>query len=348
MNQLSAIDPNPDERIHSAGQLWALVEQLGEEGIGSAEALRALGMPADALSCPDVRVSRSQLIIAISRAARMSKDPAFFLRVGARIHVSSYGLYGFALLSSADFRRSMAFMVRYHPLAAPLVRLRFKESQAEAAWIIEPLIHPLVEPELRRQIVELQFAIGVSLHRDIMGEDFMPSRLEVAHGPAPGLDMAELFGCPVWYGRPNNVLAFEARWLDGRPKFGNAVTHAEAVRLCASLLADMERRVGVVGRVRQEILKDLMRPVRLDMVARQLAMSGRALRRKLAEEGVSFREVLDGLKRDVTLKYLRETSLTVDEIAEVVGFSETNSFRHAFRRWTGKPPSYFRMADPQP
>lgn len=351
VNQLSAIDPNPDERIHSASQLSALVEQLGEEGIGPAEALRELGLPADALSSPDVRVTRDQLITALSQAAGMSLDPGFFLRAGARIHVSSYGLYGFAMLSSTDFRRTMDFMVRYHQLAAPLVHMRFREGHAEAAWVIEPLAHPLADAELSRRIVELQLAICASLHRDIMGEAFKPLRLEVDHAPAPGLDLASVFGCPVLFRRPGNTLVFGARWLDCRPKFGNAVVHADAVRLCASLLADMERRVGVAGRVRQAILKDLMRPARLDTVARQVGMSGRALRRKLAEEGLSFREVVDGLKRDVALKYLRQTSLTVEEIAQIVGFSEPNSFRHAFRRWTGKPPSQFRTAagtDPRP
>ncbi len=341
VNQFSPIiDPNPDERIRAASLLSALVEQLGEEGIGPAEALRELGLPADALSSPDLGVTRGQLITAFGRATRMSMDPGFFLRAGARIHVSSYGLYGFAMLSSTDLRQTMDFMVRYHPLAAPLVRMRFREDHSEAAWVVEPL----ADAEFRRGIVELQLAICVSLHRDLMGEAFKPLRLEVIHGPTPGLDLAALFGCPVLFRRPSNTLVFGARWLDCRPKFGAAAVHADVVRLCATLLADMERRVGVAGRVRQAILKGLMRPVGLDTVARQIGMSGRALRRKLAEEGASFREVQDGLKRDVALKYLRETSLTVDEIAQIVGFSETNGFRHAFRRWTGKAPSHFRTA----
>jgi AraC-like DNA-binding protein len=342
VNQHSSLDPWPDEKIHSAAQLLALIEQLDEEGIGAKEALERMGLPAAALTSPDVRVSRSQLLTAVRRAAQLSRDAGFVSRVGARIHVSSYGLYGFAMMSSTDFRRTMTFMVQYHQLAAPLAQLRFRESQSEATWTIEPLAHALVDGELYRLVVELQFAICVSLHRDIMGEAFRPSRIEVVGEPASGPNLGELFGCPILFGRRENALVFDARWLDARPKFGNAVAHADLVRLCGSLLADMERRIGVVGRVRRTIMPDLTRPVRLDEVARQLGMSGRALRRRLGDENTSFRRVAEELKRDMALRYLCDTSLTVDDVAHLLGFSEPSSFRHAFRRWTGRPPSHFR------
>jgi AraC-like DNA-binding protein len=73
-------------------------------------------------------------------------------------------------------------------------------------------------------------------------------------------------------------------------------------------------------------------------------MSARTLRRKLREEDTSFRQLVDELRRDFALRYLRDTDLTVEEIAETLGFSDAANFRHAFRRWTNTAPYEFRSA----
>jgi AraC-like DNA-binding protein len=70
----------------------------------------------------------------------------------------------------------------------------------------------------------------------------------------------------------------------------------------------------------------------------------RTLRRKLSLENTSFRELLDQLRTEVAIKYLRDTEMTIDDIAHALGFSETTNFRHAFRRWKQTSPQEFRRA----
>jgi Arabinose-binding domain of AraC transcription regulator, N-term len=104
----------------------------------------------------------TQVVIAYRNALRLSRDPNFSFQSGLRTHVSSYGMYGFAILSSMDFRQTMHFAVRYHPLATPLVKLRFAEEGRRAIWTIDPRPHPAVEARLYRFIVELQFGVLIS------------------------------------------------------------------------------------------------------------------------------------------------------------------------------------------
>jgi AraC-like DNA-binding protein len=66
------------------------------------------------------------------------------------------------------------------------------------------------------------------------------------------------------------------------------------------------------------------------------------LRRKLREEKTSFRNVVDELRMQMAIRYLRDTDLTVEDIAESLGFSDAANFRHAFRRWTNAAPGQFR------
>jgi AraC-like DNA-binding protein len=89
-------------------------------------------------------------------------------------------------------------------------------------------------------------------------------------------------------------------------------------------------------------MKNLIRPKRFQDVAQDLNMSARTLRRKLREENSSFRQVVDELRRNTAIRYLRETDLTVEDIAESLGFSDAASFRQAFRRWTKAAPYEFK------
>jgi AraC-like DNA-binding protein len=254
-------------------------------------------------------------------------------------------MYGFAILSGIDFRRTMAFAVDYHQLAAPLVDVQFSEQGELAAWTMVPVPYPQVDAELYKFIVELQAGVHVSLHRDIMGQLFCPAELHFTFGRPRGTKKdVEVFGCPVLYGQPENKLVFNTEWLNGTPNLGNEVTNSEVIRLCDRLLSELKLSTGLAGRVREIFLASLGRPMSFDLVAERLRISSRTLRRRLEQEGTSFRELIDELRAHAAIKYVRDTDLTIEDIAFALGFSDAAAFRHAFRRWTKSAPHEYRRA----
>lgn len=80
-----------------------------------------------------------------------------------------------------------------------------------------------------------------------------------------------------------------------------------------------------------------------DMVAHAFNMSGRTLRRQLAEAGTSYQKLVDEFRRKHAQKCLLETDMTTDDIADSLGFSDVANFRHAFKKWVGMSPAAFRM-----
>ena len=78
------------------------------------------------------------------------------------------------------------------------------------------------------------------------------------------------------------------------------------------------------------------------MVAKKLGMSERTLSRRLAEEGVTFMEVVQQLKATLARYYLEEETMPMSEIAWLLGFEEASSFSHACKRWTGRTPRELR------
>ena len=77
-------------------------------------------------------------------------------------------------------------------------------------------------------------------------------------------------------------------------------------------------------------------------VARALGMSERTLSRRLADEGTTYEELVDQLRRSLAFQYIKARSLSLSQIAWLLGYEGSTSFSHAFVRWTGRSPSAVR------
>jgi AraC-like DNA-binding protein len=332
-----------DEKVYPVLKLAAVLDALAAESVPPDELIAALRLSRPALSSPATRVSLHQLLDAYRYADERSHDPHFAYNTGLRLHVSAYGMYGFAILSSMNYRQTMQFAVKYHRLATPLGAINFREEGGCGIWAFKPLPNSQIDARLYKFIVEMQFGIIVSLQRDVMGSSFSVREFHVVYGPPnDAIRYPEIFGAHFLFGQSENELMFDAGWLDGTPKLGNEITYAMVVASCDALMEEFQLSVGLVGKLRERLMVNLMRPVRFDDIAGDLNMSARTLRRKLREENTSFRKVADDLRMEIAIRYLRDTELTVEDIAESLGFSDAANFRHAFRRWTKAAPHEFR------
>ncbi len=337
------IEVGPNEKVYPAGQLAIVLSALADEGVAPAQALERVDLSQSDLASHATRVSLNQVLQCYRNALRLAHDPQFAFRAGLRFHLSTYGMYGFAILSSTNFRQTMRFFVSHHQLVTPTADVLFKETGDHAEWAFDPAVHLDADAPMYRFLIELQFGAMTTLHRDIMGPLFAPRELHVVYGPTDTTrNCAETLGCPILFGQVENEFIFDASWLDGAPKLGNETTYSLILSLCDQLIEEFELRVGVVGSVREALLHNLGRPASLSAVARRLKTSTRALQRRLQEERTSYRQVVDELRTQMAIKYLRDTDLTIEEIAFSLGFSDAVSFRQAFRRWTKAAPNEFR------
>jgi AraC-like DNA-binding protein len=330
------------DRLHSATKVAAVIDALLREGIPPAEALRGTHLHISELHLPATRISLDQTIEACKNALKLSLDPNLAFNVGSSIHLSTFGMYGYAMLCSTDFRKTMDFAVKYHQLATPLTNISFEDTGTTAIWDIKPLAHPRIDAALYRFITEFQIGIHISLMRDVMGATFMPTAVTVT---MPGTETRltqDVVGCPVHVTQPGNQIILDSMWLDRRPTLGNRATYAAALEICGNLIAELGRGSGVAGRVRKILIEDIANGPDFKIVAKRLRTTERTLRRQLRSEQTSFREIVDELRMQLATKYLRDTDMTGEDIALAIGFSDAANFRHAFRRWTQESPSEFK------
>ncbi len=244
-----------DAKVYPLLKIALVVDALREAGVSPIEALRGSDVSNEELYSVETRVSLNQVIEVYRNAARLAPNQDFGFSTGLEAHVSTYGAYGFAILSSTDFRQTMRIIVQYHLLATPLVELRFREEKGSGIWIIKPLPHPAVDAYLYRFLVEHQFGVHVSLQRDIMGASFAPSELHVTFAKRAGLQKyAETMGCKVLFDQPENRLIFDGHWLRGTARVGNVITNKIVVSLCDSLLKELELPSGLAGQIRHILL----------------------------------------------------------------------------------------------
>ena len=333
----------PDDKVYPVVKLAMVIDALAAEGISVEDALAGVRISRNAMSSSATRVSLHQIIECYRNANKLCHNPHFAYGAGLRFHFTDYGMYGFAMLSSTNYRRTMQFAVKYHQLATPLGEINFKEAGGCGIWTFTPMAHPRIDASLYRFLVEMHFGIIVSLHRDFMRSSFAARELHVTYGaPDDAPKYSEMFGCSVLFSQSENQLRFDAAWLDRTPKLGNEITYSTVVELCDRLMEDLQLRLGLAGKVRQLLLTNLLRPLSFSHVASNLNMSARTLRRKLREEKTSFRNLVDELRMEMAIRYLRETDLPVEHISESLGFSDVANFRQAFRRWTKAAPHKFR------
>lgn len=102
------------DKLHSPAKIAAIVEALTAEGIAPDQALRGVNLRKDELYAPATRVSLNQMIEACRNASRLSRDPQIAFRAGAALHVSAYGMYGYAMLRAFGGRNDFVLSSSGH------------------------------------------------------------------------------------------------------------------------------------------------------------------------------------------------------------------------------------------
>jgi AraC-like DNA-binding protein len=138
------------------------------------------------------------------------------------------------------------------------------------------------------------------------------------------------------------VLRFDVAHLGRTLPQANPHSQALAEAMCRDVVARRRGRSGVTEEVRLWITRNVAYDPRADTAAAALAMSPRTLRRRLAEAGVGYQTLLDEVRQALAEEMLATGVLSVEDVAQRLGYAEASSFIHAFKRWRGTTPAQFR------
>ncbi|MBW4720014.1 AraC family transcriptional regulator [Saccharothrix obliqua] len=231
-----------------------------------------------------------------------------------------------ALKRGLDFYR--LFDVR------PVMRLTERDGVARFTLAAEGVDDP------DRFLVESLLVLWHRFSSWLIGRRIPLRSLDLAYPEPPhAAEYHLIYGCPLRFAAPETVLTFDTRFLRMPVVQDEAALRRFLRDSPAELLSRRDYGADASGRVRRELGSGV---VGLDNVAARLGVSGPTLRRKLAAEGTSFREVREQLLRDQAVASLVRGGESVEELALRLGFSEASAFHRAFKRWTGNSPGAYR------
>lgn len=321
-----------------------LCEVANERGVPTSDLLAGTGIgPAD-LDDPEAVVAASDEIVAVRRLLAALPDHAGLgIDVGSRFRLTHLGLFGFAAMSCATFRELLDVSMRYFSLTMLNIDVKVFEGADSCLleFVVDQLPADVQEFFLERDVASIattlsQFALPVvARYADQLNVEATLDERVVAPLLAvlPVVDRE--------FGRAHNRLHFPRAMFDEPLPQADAYTLATCIAQCDVLMQRNGQRRGITAVVRSKLFRESGRFPSMPEVAAELDVHPRTLRRQLGDEGTSFRDLLNEARSALAVDLLCNVGLNVVEVSQRLGYTDTATFCHAFKRWHGVPPSAY-------
>ena len=318
--------------------LLSLIEYASAHGIPGERLCANLGFDVTDLRGGRL-VSQRHAWRMIRRALKLTGRPDLGLELGRHQDLECFGLPGYAMAAAADLREAVMIGLRYQHQGGGLLAI---EGQIEQGALVLSARSGFADPRVRRFLVEELFSSLLALGGILLGQALLPERVELGYPRPPyARRYREVFGVMPQFAQDGNRLVIAAEWLQ-RPLCVAAV--ASPQRELLQVLEQRDRRLprDVAQALEQVLGEPGLSSLTITEAARLLDLSVRTLRRRLHENGTSFRAISAGVRARLAQQLLCDSDMPVFAIAQALGFSDARAFRQAFQQWCGLTPAAFR------
>jgi AraC-like DNA-binding protein len=340
---VSTLSADPDAPNQSLLGLAAIAGELAAQGVSVKDLFAGTGARPAQMEDPSARISHRQRLAIYRNALALSKKTDIALLAGARQRLSDFGIYGYALVTSATFGEGLLLSLEHATMAGSAIKqISFRIERGTA--ILQS--HGVASlGDLLPFVAEFWRSSMTSLFSKVLEAPFPATRMSFMYPPPPHWRRYErMFNCPVDFNSDVMEWHFDASILDRPCPNANPITTQVCQQFCDRVMAEGPIETDLIRQIRAACLNRPKHLPTAEEVASELGLSLRTMHRRLAESGLSYREIIDDVRRSVAIEFLENTRMKIDQVAERVGFADATSFRKAFRKWTGHSPRFFRSA----
>ncbi|HNG46485.1 MAG TPA: helix-turn-helix domain-containing protein, partial [Agitococcus sp.] len=259
--------------------------------------------------------------------------------MGLRTPVTSHGFLGYGVMSCANLEEAIKLAERFVRLRTVLMSFKlsiegdFAIVEASANYPVGLLRQFVFESLLLSLARAGSFITGNAMNSGEIYFDFPePSYYQVNKDKLP----------PISFNKASNQLRFPKSFLKQPLIMADPVAAKLAAEQCERELALMDISDDIPSQVRAMLNHQQGEYPQLEQVAERLFMSSRTLKRRLQQAGLGFQQLLDEARKRDAIKLLQNTSLTIEQIALRLGYTDPANFTRAFKKWTGDTPSKYR------
>ena len=332
-----------DELLVPSSYSRIVARELGLQERDLVRLLQGTGLPLSTLLVWDeTQITAAQTMRVLENAQHIMEAPEFGLRLGRRLQPSSHGPMGYLVLSSPDVVTALESFVEYLPVRLPFSGVSMTQDGDWLTCALEIKIE--AKPKVRRILQECFALMLQSVVESVMGRELNEAKIGLEH-PQPTYSALyhDYLHATVRFSQQTNTFQIPAALARYPNATGHSDSYALARDLCARLLAQIPlASSSTTDRVRRLLLSSPIGTLTAADVATAMFVTKRTLQRRLDQEKTSYREITEKLHSELAVRHLRETHLTIESVAMLMGYYDTAAFRKAFHRWFGQSPGDYR------
>ncbi len=324
-----------DEQFMASRQLLRYLRAAMDVGARMPVLLDAVGVDESDLRNPTVRVPESSLMTLIRAAQKEIRDPLALYKMGKAAVPQGFSDLHYGPLFMPDLAQLMEKNVEMQNVARSGMRTKFEKRKNDAVVMFTTASG---NADLPHEFAELTLSLYLYGARQIGLTDARFEYIELTcDQPDHAKLIEEWVGSPVHFNAPRNLAIIGNDTLYAPlPQANRCIVHMYE----QMILGIIHEKSSLLRAIQIYLLEEMDKtPVTLVRTAYALGMTERTLRRRIQEEGSSFRHIIDELRKQLCRLYLAESTRSIEEIAQRLGYSETSAFTRAHLRWHGTPPS---------
>ena len=319
------------------GQYGKYLEMIG---VKVGEALKKAGVPEDLFSRKRPSLDEADYYRFMDAVGTQITDSSLPIVIASADNIESFSPPIFAAYCSKNARMCMERLSRYKRIIAPM-RYEVSEDNGNLKLIISASKDELTMPQF---LVETEMVFIIHIIRTATKSNISPVKV-LMQNPVNSKEFSDFMSCDVIESN-ENALIFTSSDMDIPFVSYNENMWAFFEPELQKRLYEMDRDDSFSAKVRSTLTELLPGGMgTIDDVAVKLGVSKRTLQRKLTEEDTSFQKQLNGTREILAKHYIRNTDMSSDDIAFLLGYQELNSFLRAFNVWTGMSISEYRKQD---
>ena len=314
---------------------------MAAQGIARADLLKGTGYPdPEAFDQDSELITAADYSMIIRNALALTGEPSLGLSRARQVFLSDFDAYGYAIMSSESLGAAATIGMEFWMLSGSLLEIKTHTEGDVAVFEFMPRA-PM--DDVLPYVAEESMSVIYRLCHFLVGDKFAATEVDFAY-PRPVYAEAyeKVFDCPLRFDAPSNAIRVPVAVLS-EPLIMSSPQVANLCKLqCDALMKKLSVHDEFVESIRRFLIDAKPNFPTIEEMAEQLHISARTLRRRLKERGTTYRDLLDEIRLELSQQYLRDTHLSIDQIAALVGFEETTSFRKAYKSWTGISASQYR------
>ncbi len=319
-----------------------LAEMMTAEGVDRHSLLKGTALTEEALAKQDSFATLSQFKALVNRAFMLSHNDALGLYFGQQLNIASHGFLGYAIMSSHNTVDAFSMAMKYIKIRNRLTGLNVSLQENSAILELESF---LPEGRFNRFMVEHAFSSLHHILQFLSGMDVAIEKFCFRYERPDYADQYDaLFKTQVLFGQSKNQVVLTGENFNQASKLADPLLAELAQKQCEILLASIDNDRSLTERIKQIVNETSGQFPSSDFMAKQLGLSPRTFSRQLQAVDTTYKAIIDDIKLNRAIEYLSMTTWSIDEISELLDYSDSSNFRRAFKKWMGQTPNDYRVS----